>query len=348
MENNKPKNKIFKYFLRTVLVIVLTLVIAVAGIYGLLFILTKGPSPTLARTFVLTVKETSAGGFLADMFFTQDEIDEILSSNAQPDAPVENIDSSLIDIPLGDNDESDGEADIDVENDIEVLDIKRSAFNGKLMIVKDPSRVFVSVPPLGYGEDKSGLTVANMIKTYDALAGINAGGFHDPEGQGTGGIPDGFVIYDSQLVWEGVKGASYSVVGFDKNHLLHVGRMTAKQALDLDIEYAVCFGPALIINGTPCNEKGSLGGGINPRTAIGQRADGAILMLVINGRQIDSLGASYDDLIDILMEYGAVNAANLDGGSSSIMLMGEEYLTSSAYIFGERVVPNAILVKKNG
>ncbi len=92
------------------------------------------------------------------------------------------------------------------------------------------------------------------------------------------------------------------------------------------------------------NASRALGDGVNPRTAIGQRADGAILLLVINGRQIDSLGATYDDLIDIMLEYGAVNASNLDGGSSSLMIHNGEYITNSAYIFGERVIATSFLV----
>ena len=120
--------------------------------------------------------------------------------------------------------------------------------------------------------------------------------------------------------------------------------MTAAHALEIGIQYAASYGPALVINGQPAASR--LGGGLNPRTAIGQRADGAILLLVVNGRSIDSLGATLDDLASIMIDHGAVNASNLDGGSSSIMIMEDEYLTSSAYIFGERVVATAILVKR--
>jgi len=134
-------------------------------------------------------------------------------------------------------------------------------------------------------------------------------------------------------------------VGFDENNILHVGNISAVRALELNIKYATCFGPALIINGNPCNEKYLLGGGLNPRTAVGQKADGTVMLLVVNGRQIDSIGASYDDLIDIFLKHGAVNAGNLDGGSSSFLIYNNEYLNSSANIFGERAVPNAVLVR---
>ena len=111
------------------------------------------------------------------------------------------------------------------------------------------------------------------------------------------------------------------------------------------IKYAVSYGPALIINGEPCNANRSLGGGINPRTAIGQREDGAILLLVVNGRQIDSRGATLDDIIEIMLSFGAVNASNLDGGSSTLMKLDGEYLNTSSYILGgERVLASTILI----
>ena len=187
--------------------------------------------------------------------------------------------------------------------------------------------------------------IATCTKKYvDAVAGTNAGGFYDPNGQGTGGIPDGIVIYENELLW-GSLDEYYSIAGLDNDGILHVGVMTGRQALDRNIKYAASYGPALVINGKYAGGTWGLGGGLNPRTAIGQRADGAILLLVINGRSIESLGATLDDLAGIMLEHGAVNATNLDGGSSSIMIMNGEYLTSSAYIFGERVVATAILVK---
>ena len=122
--------------------------------------------------------------------------------------------------------------------------------------------------------------------------------------------------------------------------------MTPEKAMKTGLKYAVSYGPALIINGEPCNAGKSLGGGINPRTAIGQREDGAILLLVVNGRQIDSLGATLDDLVEIMLSHGAVNASNLDGGSSSLMKYEGEYLNTSSYIYGgERILASTILVK---
>lgn len=358
---------------RAAAIVVALLLILLMAAYGVMWILVHGPSPTAKRLFVLSVKETSAGGFLADLYLSEAEIADILQSNTK--APTEEEqDLSLIsietpanrvvpteiveteketspgeettssqDTPVSAAVEAGTESANATDDGIEIVDIRGQTYNGKLMIISDPTRVFVGVPD-SYGENSSGLTVKAMIEKYGAIAGTNAGGFYDPNGQGTGGIPDGIVIYEGKLLW-GELSASYSLAGLDKDGILHVGSMTAQHALDIGIQYAASYGPALVINGSSTGGKYGLGSGLNPRTAIGQRADGAILLLVINGRSIDSLGATLDDLAAIMLEYGAVHATNLDGGSSSLMIMEDEYLTSSAYLFGERVVATAILVK---
>lgn len=339
-----PKvKKIFKYVFRTLYVILITLGIAVLTLYCAMAVLAKGPSQELKRLFVLSVKETSAGGFLADMYLSQAEIDEILNTNHED--TNENTDTSLIkiDVTLQQVENDKGSADGENSKDIEIIDIVGGTYNGKLMIIKDPSRIIMGTPS-AYGQSASGLLLRDMLKKYDAVAGINAGGFIDPNGNGTGGLPEGIVIKDGKLMWGSTSTVS-TVIGFDRDHILHVGRMSAQEALNRGIAEACSFGPALIVNGKPQNSGKKLGGGINPRTAIGQRADGAVLMLVINGRSVSSLGVTYDDLVDIMLSYGAVNAGNLDGGSSTLMMYEGEPINSSAYIFGERVLATAFLVK---
>lgn len=356
---------------RSLVSVITILVLLLLLAYGTMWILVNGPSETARRLFVLSVKETSAGGFLADLYLSEEEIQEIL---APADAHIEQDDQDLSLVVVPDAPEtmppdSGNETETaspetsvpavsapqdteepspvpeGVTDGIEIVDITGSTYNGKLMIISDPKRVFVGVPD-SYGENSYGLTVAAMIKKYDCVAGTNAGGFHDPNGKGTGGIPDGIVIYEGELLWGDLNGG-YNLAGLDRNGILHVGYMTAQHALDIGVQYAASYGPALVINGKSAGGKWGLGGGLNPRTAIGQRTDGAILLLVINGRSVESLGATLDDLASIMLTYGAVNATNLDGGSSSLMIMNGEYLTTSAYLFGERVVATTILVKKD-
>ena len=342
--------RIGKTALRALAFLGVTVLLLVVGLYFAMFVIVKGPSPSAGRLFVLSLKETSAGGFLADWYMSADEIAKLRADGAKESDSE--VDISLIKLPEKKETGEKGDDDVigdDVstekdETGIEIVDVSGSTYNGKMMIISDPTRVIVGVPN-GYGEGCSGLSLSKMIEKYDAVGGTNAGGFVDPNGTGTGGIPDGIVISDGELLW-GEDGKSYSLEGLDGDGILYVGRMTPEKAMKPGLKYAVSYGPALIINGEPCNAGKSLGGGINPRTAIGQREDGAILLLVVNGRQIDSLGATLDDLVEIMLSHGAVNASNLDGGSSSLMKYDGEYLNTSSYIYGgERILASTILVK---
>ena len=92
----------------------------------------------------------------------------------------------------------------------------------------------------------------------------------------------------------------------------------------MGIRDAIEFGPFLIVNGKKADIRGNGGYGIHPRSAVGQRKDGIVLFLVIDGRRVDSMGASIRDVMDIMDKYGAYNAANLDGGNSSVLVINDK------------------------
>lgn len=313
----------------------ITLVLLIAALYGVMWVLAKGPSPAAGELFVRSVRETSAIGFLANWFYTDEEIAAIISPKEQEEE--ERLDTGLIDVPQKTPEgEEDGES-------LEILDITGATYRGKMLVVKDPSRVFVGVSG-AFGEEARGITVQAMTEKYGAVAGTNAGGFQDENGMGSGGVPIGMVISEGEWKW-GNQDAVYELIGFDNNNILHVGKMSGREAIETGIRDAVCFGPTLIVNGKPRNEQYPLGGGLNPRTAIGQKADGTVLLLVIDGSQASSLGATYDDLVTIMLEYGAVNAANLDGGSSAHMIYEGELITTCSSLYGPREMPTSILIR---
>ena len=186
-----------------------------------------------------------------------------------------------------------------------------------------------------------------MAQEYDAHIAINASGFYDPDWNSNGSTPHGTVIQNGKVVWDyqdaNVGGG---FVGFTYENKLVLGRMTKQQALDMGMRDAIEFGPFLIINGEPSFVKGNGGWGIAPRTAIGQRQDGIVLMLVIDGRRTHSIGADMVDLTEIMMRYGAYNAANMDGGSSSSLIV-EKQVYNNPVAGGEeglRNIPTAWIV----
>ena len=338
IKNNKKNNK-GRLIKRIALSIFTALFVIVLGLLGVIYILEFGPSNTARNLFVNSAMESSAGKFMATMFLSDEKIAQIRKDNSVV-ASDDITDTSLINIGTNETDTADGD-DYD-EDGIQIIDISNDTYKGKMMIVKDPSRVTVGISGQ-YGASYSGKTVMDMAMNYDAVAAVNGGGFEDNNGVGNGGTPIGLVISNGELKY-GSAGSSYEVIGFDNNNNLVVGKMTASEALSRGVRDALSFGPILIVNGQASQVNGS-GSGLNPRTAIGQRADGAILLLVIDGRQVNSLGASYADVIDVMLEYGAVNAANLDGGSSSLMYYKGEYINSCASLYGPRNMPTSIIVR---
>ncbi len=339
--------RIMAFLLVTVLLVAITL-------YGVMYVLVEGPSPTARNTFIMSVRETSAIGFLANIFLTDEEIAQIEAAEDQMEVYIDPDSSGVtIEKPAPETDSDDEEQGpkpdqwglVDEDGDgIIVEKVTGEGYSGYMMVVLDPSRVIMGSVPSSYGA--RGYTVADMVAKFDAVAGVNAGGFEDPDGQGNGSIPSTLLVFEGKMYYEG-KGIQDGFVGFDSNFIMHTGKFTPAEIKEKDIQYGVSFGPTLINNGVPEDAK-TLTSGINPRTAIGQRSDGAVLLLVIDGRQLISLGARYTDLVDVFMEYGAVTACNLDGGSSTLMWYQGNYINNCASVVGIRPVPTTFLVLKEG
>ncbi len=331
-EKQPKSHPIARFFGRFFAVLGITLLVVAVFLVGVTYLFCKGPSPSARNIFTTTMLETSALKFLPAMFLTAEEINEIIGDNRVYETDV----STDVDVPFDNRDE-----DIPPET-IELIDIAGPTYAGKLLIVHDPSRVSVASIPY-FSEEKDGWTTEMFAKRNNAVAAINGGGFADANGFGSGGTPTGIVIRNGKLVYGGTNTVS-SIVGFDANNRLVVGRMSGQEALNKNVRDAVSFGPAFIVNGEPM-EVGGSGGGLNPRTVIGQRADGAVLLMVIDGRQAHSLGATYEDCIKEMLKYGAVNAANLDGGSSTTMVYNGDIINSCVSLYGPRYIPTAFIVK---
>ena len=326
----EKKHPVRKTVLRALLCLLTAILLALGGAFGGLALIIRGPSPTARDLFVVSMTETSMGLIFAEIFCSDEEIDAIKAANTVVPTDEE-VDPSLVH-----TDESAQAEPIVIE------EVTGSTYKGKIMLISDPSRVKVAVRG-EFSENAKGKSVKQMAEENGAIAGINGGWFYDPDGFGTGGLPVGLVISGGKLLY-GSLDAKYEVIGFDGSNVLHTGLMTARKALEIGIRDAVCFGPSLIVNGEPITVKG-LGSGLNPRSAIGQRADGTVIFLALEGRRASSLGATLNDVISVMMRYGAVNAANLDGGMSSVLYYNGEYITESAGFGGEpRVIPDAFIV----
>ena len=212
-------------------------------------------------------------------------------------------------------------------------------YAGKLALCKQPERVIVGTCE---GLFEYGSYVSDITRAYDAILGINASGFADYEGNGTGGLPYGVLKSEGRKLQSAV-GDGWKIIGFDENDHLQVGAFSDTS----NLRDAVEFHPALIING----ENLVAGTGLNeeqPRTAIGQAEDGTVIMLVVDGRQFHSFGISIERCGEIMESYGAYQASMLDGGSSSVMVYDGREITSPTTLSKNpegRYLPDAFLVK---
>ena len=346
-KKSKKINKIARIALSILLWLGGTVVVVLAGFFVLLYFIHLGPSPRFRDLFVASAKESSVGGVLVDLYLSEEQVEAIMASNSTQEFK-EVTNTSLIQIASHDEAGEEGN-DEQLENPedpdgdgITIYEVHGPTYRGKMMVVFDPSRVKVGTIDT-YGIGAPGLTLPEIVKKYNAVGGINGGKYDDEAGIGTGGQPQG-VVFSEGVLRMGDPGSVYDIYGFTKDDVLVVGRMSVGYAQSLGMRDAVTFGPALIVNGKSAAMAGS-GSGLNPRTAIGQRADGAVLLLVIEGRQTYSLGASMADLVTEMEKFGAVNAANLDGGMSSSMVYNGEEVVSSCTM-RNRKIPTAFIVER--
>lgn len=225
---------------------------------------------------------------------------------------------------------------------VEIENISGSGYIGFVMTVNDPTKVRLGIPSkVGTGEK-----VSDMVERMGAIAGVNGGGFADPNGKGNGFKPIGIVMSQGQLYYNGMGGkASTQIVGLDRQGKMIAGNYTLKELTQLGVQEAVTFQPRMIVNGKGLIKNAAEGWGIAPRTAMGQREDGAILFVVIDGRQPGySVGTNLYEVQQILLEHGAVIAANLDGGSSTVLINDHLIVNKPSSQYGERYLPTAFLV----
>ena len=332
---SRAVNRIFGFLLATAILLGV-------GALGLEYVFLKGPSPTLADYFAMTFLETRRFGWVPNIFLTTDEVSEFIEQRIKRVEQV--FDPSLVTISTEPEEVEEDEGphlneygDWDEDGDGIILEtVTGNGYVGYMIKVLNPKRVFVSKGGAAY-------PLAEQCIANNALGGINAGAFVDENGADDGNTPDGLTIIDGALITEGY---DYNcMAGLTQDGLLVVGYYSAAEAQAMGIVSCVTFTPILIQNGVPM-DLSTMASGLNPRTAIGQRKDGCILMLVIDGRQVHSFGATYRDLQDIMMEYGAVNAINLDGGSSTTMWYNGAYVNSCSSANGiARPIPDAFLFR---
>ncbi len=293
-----------------------------AGIIIVLFLL-YGPFSGFRSWLITTAMTTMTHQYFATWFYDEETIKDVLSKNKIVE--IDEITNTDLIIANGaDTGKYENEYERAVlerdknNNDYKIIEISGKGYSGYMTVIYDPSRIKAVVTK---NVGKSGQYLTKMAEDNDALLAINGGGFNDPNFNGTGGAPLGITVCNGKYITTDTYAGSGGVIGFTEDNKFVLGKMTLSQAKKMKIRDAVTFGPFLIVNGKPSAVHGNGGWGTAPRTAIGQRKDGIVLFLVLDGRTVSNPGANMDDLIEIMQRYGAYNAANLDGGTSSALVV---------------------------
>ena len=229
---------------------------------------------------------------------------------------------------------------IDARNGVLLIRVTGSGYRGVLALAKDPARV--SVQAAG-AVGSYGAYAGDIAQDHNGILAMTASGFIDPGGGGNGGTLAGYAMCDGVEYGVAHMGWGNKRTELHRDNLLYI--TDAQDEVSPETTDAVEFTPALIVDGEVLVDETNFWNAINPRAVIGQNANHDIMMLVIEGRQVNSLGTGVLECATILHRYDCMQAMNLDGGSSAIMWFDGEYVTrcgNNALPYG-RTLPNAFV-----
>lgn len=326
----KKKSGLLGRIVRRFFLLLFTVIIlALAALVLVMNLVFNGPSPAAREILTMSLIEASATKWVPALFIGEDAVAEIRASvNVKMEEEVTNTSKVVINknsALTSNSNEWDNYPD-----GIRIESYSGDTYNAHIMIVRDPSLVYMGISTENFSTSIPGKRLNAVIEEEGAIAAINAGAFNDDgtASPSVGSCPLGLVMSGGKCVWtSGKQPGLEGFAGFNEDDILVVSQtnLTKAQAEEMKIRDGCCFGPALIINGEINMEAYNMNSGYNPRTAIGQRSDGAVIFVCIDGRQAGSMGGTYADIINIMVEYGAVNACNMDGGSSSVMFYRDTY-----------------------
>ena len=328
MFKNKKKKFSWRMF-----VIFIVFEVVFTGLSATLFVF-YGPFDNLKRLVVGTAMSSYSHQYIAKIFLSEKKIESIINPNSEK---IKTADPQAI---------SDVVVTKKADNSVDRFEIDGGKYKGYVIIVSDPTRIKV-----GYSKHigKVGQTTSEIAKENGAVAAINGGGFIDTSTSGklwvgTGEAPTGVVISGGKIIYND-PGAErqQSIMGFTKEGKLILGKYTATELLKLGVNEALSFGPGLIVNGKN-QVQGDGGQGITARTAIGQRKNGEVILLVLDGRRLNMPGATLKDVQNVMVKYDAYNAINLDGGSSTTMYYDGDIINNPCNPLGERSIATAVYV----
>ncbi len=353
-----------------VLTVFMSLFLAFSALY-VFIVYSQMPFVSYWRTiWIETAMTTKSHLWLAEWFFPEDIVDEVTGARNPTDDVVGGLDNlhyldgsaGYEDMPIPDKEDEPKVEDIlgqkkltvggkdyagntvlinDIEEGLVVSEIVGPSYKGQIMLIDDPSRVYIGMTQY---PGVTGMRILDMMEHYGAVAAVNASGFQDPNENGNGGEVVGMSLSQGQY-WGSYAWYYGSIVLTEENKLV-VGHIQNWDRYG-NIRDGMQFSPVLIADGVK-QVSGSSGYGIQPRTAVGQREDGVIVFLVIDGRDVThSIGCTVDDLAEELLKYGVINASSCDGGATTALAYNGKVLNKNCSLHPDlgRILPNAFMVR---
>ena len=328
-QNKKKGLGVGRIIGRCAIVLLTVILVLVYAVYVTGYTLANGPSETLRDQLVMMALQASATKWAPGLFLSDEEVNAIYERSQE-------VHEEKIIIPPDDPDDPDHPDDpkkdewADAVDGVLYKEVRKNGFKAYMVLIRDPSRVFTGVGSSDFATATEGLRIWDAAKKFDALIAINGGEFHDPGGTGSGAQPVGLTYSKGICVWNDGH-TNNTFIGFDKDNRLVVSNgMTKARADELGIRDGVMFQKKnlLISNDgvTVTTYRRDGDAGTAQRTAIGQRADGTVILVVTDGRTASSIGATYNDIIELMLSEGAITAGMLDGGSSSLLYY-KDYFT---------------------
>ena len=186
----------------------------------------------------MSLLESSALKFVPYIFLQEETVNEIVEAASLKEEITE-TDTSLIVI----------EEPTEEEKDLELIPVSAPTSKGYIMIIRDPSRVFVGIADNIHAR---GMYITELAEKYDAVAAINASGFSDAGGMSNGKDPLGLVVSEGKLISAGAP--KYTAAAFDKDNILHVGKVTGAGVSTSTLN---CIVTDRAVNGMPDSVSGN-------------------------------------------------------------------------------------------
>ena len=281
---------------------------------------------------------TKTHQYLAYTFWNDDTIQNVLSASAYiPISDSVNLDDIVIDTSPKESYENEYDEMILTRTpgneDYKYMKIKVGGYDAHLVAIYDPSKVRLihsSSFNTGTGQER----IKDMCTRMGGVVCINGGMFVD-WGWGSD-IPMGYLIKDGKIIWSDGNGYA-NLIGFTYDNKLLLTYANGEEAIKQGMRDALEFGPFLIVNGKELEYVNPNVGGYSraARVAIAQRRDGVVLFLVTEGTH--AAGPNMVEVIQTLKQYGAYNAANLDGGTSAQLAINGQLINTPKNIYGQVV-----------